>query len=267
MTESPTWSEDNSRIYREIAAVAVPRRDEQIAALLTLAPMKADAKSMIVELGCGEGLLGHALLAAFPSARYLGLDGSESMRAASAERLRPFGSRAQVAAFDLPDPSWLPFADGADLIVSSLCVHHLDGTGKQALFRGLAPRLSRRGALLLADLVDPPTAPANELFAETWYETVALQSRARVGDDSLAETFLEEAWNHYRTPDPVDRPSRLFDQLVWLRDAGFALVDCFWLNAGHAIYGGYKTSDASAIEPGRYRRNLAIARDVLGLAP
>jgi hypothetical protein len=32
------WNETDSRIYREIAAVAVPRRDEQIAALVALAP-------------------------------------------------------------------------------------------------------------------------------------------------------------------------------------------------------------------------------------
>jgi hypothetical protein len=31
--------------------------------------------------------------------------------------------------------------------------------------------------------------------------------------------------------------------LTWLSEAGFAVVDCFWLQAGHAIYGGYKAPD------------------------
>jgi len=35
-------------------------------------------------------------------------------------------------------------------------------------------------------------------------------------------------------------PYRVFDQLKWLEEAGFSAVDCFWMRAGHAIYGGYK---------------------------
>ena len=30
------------------------------------------------------------------------------------------------------------------------------------------------------------------------------------------------------------------DQLDWLREAGLSTVDCFWMQAGHAIYGGYR---------------------------
>lgn len=43
----------------------------------------------------------------------------------------------------------------------------------------------------------------------------------------------------------MDQPSRLIDQLLRLRGAGFAEVDCFWLEAGHAIYGGFKKDAGS----------------------
>jgi hypothetical protein len=36
----------------------------------------------------------------------------------------------------------------------------------------------------------------------------------------------------------MDKPSRLSDQFRWLEEAGFAEVDVFWMQAGHAIYGG-----------------------------
>ena len=29
-------------------------------------------------------------------------------------------------------------------------------------------------------------------------------------------------------------------QLRWLEEAGFSSVDCFWMRAGHAVYGGYR---------------------------
>ena len=47
----------------------------------------------------------------------------------------------------------------------------------------------------------------------------------------------------YRYPDPsdtIDKPSTLFEQLTWLAQAGFAEVDVYWVQAGHALFGGRK---------------------------
>jgi tRNA (cmo5U34)-methyltransferase len=260
----PEWSEADSRIYRELAAIAVPRRDEQIAALLTLAPFGVKERFDIVELGCGEGRLGMAFLSLFPQARYVGLDGSESMRRDTAERLRGFGGRARVEAFDLASTDWLERTRGADLVVSSLAVHHLTGDGKRSLFKALRERLSKRGALLLADLVEPLRAEARTLFAGSWEQAVGEAAGGRADSEELRRRFAAEQWNYYRYPDPVDRPSGLFEQLLWLREAGFAAVDCFWMQAGHAVYGGFMSDTAGAsIETDRYERAFAIARVAL----
>jgi hypothetical protein len=39
----------------------------------------------------------------------------------------------------------------------------------------------------------------------------------------------------------MDHPSPFLDQLNWFEAAGFQQVDVFWMQAGHAIYGGYKS--------------------------
>ena len=44
----------------------------------------------------------------------------------------------------------------------------------------------------------------------------------------------------YFDPEDIDHPSRLFDQLKWLEQAGFADVDVYWMLAGHALFGGRK---------------------------
>lgn len=234
------WNEDDSRLYREIAAVAVPRRDEQTAAIVALAPFAAEDEFAIVELACGEGLLGEALLRAYRRARYLGLDGSDSMRRETASRLAPFRGRASVGQFDIASPDWLPRAEGAGLVASSLCVHHLDGAGKRALFAAVFERLAAGGALLLADLVEPARSEARAWFADSWDRSVGEQSLAHSGSDTLLRRFGDTRWNYYRYPDPIDRPSGLFEQLLWLGQVGFTGVDCFWMSAGHAVYGGYK---------------------------
>ncbi|MCL4297819.1 MAG: methyltransferase [Anaerolineae bacterium] len=236
------WTEADSRLYQEIAAVAVPAREEQIAALLTLLPFSQADSFRAVELGCGEGFLSHALLNCFPQVQVVALDGSAEMRTQAAARLSAFGARASVEPFDLNSGDWLLHLEGTDCVVSSLVVHHLDGEQKQRLFAAIYERLPSRGALLIADLIQPQRSEAGELFAATWDRSAEAQALAKTGSRHLYEQFVKTEWNYYRFPDPFDKPSPLFEQLTWLKAAGFAVVDCFWLQAGHAIYGGYKSA-------------------------
>ena len=154
--------------------------------------------------------------------------------------------------------------DGADVVVSSLCVHHLNGEGKRDLFAAVHDRLSARGCLLIADLVLPQREEARKLFAATWDRSARERSIAQTGDTALFDLFVREHWNYYSYPDPFDQPSPLFDQLRWLDEAGFAVVDCFWMQAGHAIYGGYREqAGATAGDLLDYETALAIASRAL----
>lgn len=235
-----SWSEQDSEIYRALAEVAVPRREEQQAALLCLLPFARDETFRAVELGCGEGELARALLTAFPNARLLALDGSASMRERAAERLLPFGARAQVASFDLESSDWFGLMDGAGCVVSSLVAHHLDADGKRRLFGEAQRRMGDRAALLLADIALPQRPEAWRLFADAYDDASRERSIARTGSADLYERLVAERWNHYRYPDAAETPSPLASQLAWLADAGFEGADCFWAYAGHAVYGGYK---------------------------
>ena len=246
-TDSQTgWSEADSLLYRRLASVAVPARLEQITALLTLLPFKRAEAFRAVDLGCGEGILSYALLDCFPQAEVVALDGSPGMRVQAINRLTPFRPRFRVEAFDLASQNWLHHVQTADCVVSSLCLHHLRGPQKKRLFGAVNRRLSARGVLLIADLVEPQRPEARALFAATWDRLAEAQSIAETGSEQLFEQFVKAEWNYYRFDDPVDTPSPLFDQLTWLKTAGFEGVDCFWLQAGHAIYGGYKTQSGES---------------------
>jgi tRNA (cmo5U34)-methyltransferase len=254
------WGEGDSDTYRRLAPVAVPSRAQQLATIATLLPYGADEEFRVVEIGSGEGFLSDTIARAFGRARITALDGSESMREATADRLTPHGDRIEVGSLALEEPEWHEHLDGADAVVSSLVVHHLDGTGKQRLFEAVARRTSARAALLVADLVEPTSTQALELFAATWDESALRQARGR-GQEELFDLFRSTEWNIYRVPDPMDRPSPLADQLRWLSKAGFAVVDCFGLEAGHAIYGGYKSGAGDRhIE---YYRALQVAEAAL----
>ena len=152
-----------------------------------VAEAAADVRATtILELGIGTGETAGRVLGAHPDARLTAIDSSPEML----ERARAQFPDADVREQRLQDP--LP--DGPfDLVVSALAVHHLDGPGKQDLFRRIAAALSPGGAFVLADVV----VPENE-------------------EDVVTPIDWE-----YDLPDRVD------DQLQWLRDAGLE-ADTLW---------------------------------------
>src|ERR1051325_8501577 len=100
------WSEADSAVYREIAAIAVPRRWEMMRTLIAAVPFSGGEAIRIVELGAGEGELAAALLQAFPPAAITAPDGAASMGDAAKARLEPFGDRARVRSFDVATLDW-----------------------------------------------------------------------------------------------------------------------------------------------------------------
>jgi tRNA (cmo5U34)-methyltransferase len=133
----------------------------------------------ILELGIGTGETAKRVLAAHPEARLVAIDSSAEML----ERARTAVPQADLRLAQLQDP--LP--EGPfDLVVSALAVHHLDGPGKQDLFRRIAAVLEPGGAFVLADVVVPE-------------------------NDEDVVTPID--WEY-------DLPNRVDDQLAWLRDAG-----------------------------------------------
>jgi SAM-dependent methyltransferase len=248
------WTETDSRTFIDDGAVFVPAREEQIATVLDLVPAQRDETFTVVELGAGAGVLARAMLQAFPRCRYVALDGSETMRGQLAQGLVVHGARAEVRAFDLASRDWrAALPSPLRCVLASLVVHHLPGPDKRRLFADLARRLEPGGALLLGDVVEPTGPGAREAFARQWDDAARAQSLALTGSLDAFARFERGGWNFYRgTPEPYDQPARLDEQLRWLRSAGFATVDCFWMRAGHAIFGGW-TAGQPGRRPGRRR--------------
>jgi tRNA (cmo5U34)-methyltransferase len=237
------WTEADSERFAEIGEVYVPAREEQRRVLLDLIPADPDEAFTIVELAAGDGTFAKAMLERFPQCRVLALDRSDVMLERERRLLATFGRRVETRRFALEHGDWRA-ALPAPLrcVVSSLAIHHIPGVEKRRLFADLAARLEPGGALLVADLVEAATPRVARIFGSQWDDAVRERSVRRFGDARALDAFGNDRWNHYRldVPDPVDQPSRLVDQLDWLREVGFRIVDCFWMHAGHAIYGGYR---------------------------
>lgn len=240
MDNAPGWSEENSRSFIDFARYYVPDREAQMDVLCSLVPEPAGS-FQVLELACGPGLLAEKLLDRYPACAVRGLDGSELMLETARRRLAGYGSRFTGGLFDLASTDWREKAPRYQAVLSSLAIHHLDDTGKAALFRDIYPMLLPGGVFLVADILRPAGLLGNAYAARAYDEIVRRQALEIDGDERAFEQFKNDQWNLFRYPDDaLDRPSRLLDQLNGLVEVGFANVDVFWLNAGHAIFGGEK---------------------------
>ena len=239
-----TWQEDDSQVFLRYGSLFVPRREEQIETVCRLIPGAPDEEFNVAELGSGDGALATAVMTSFPNCKYLALDGSDLMR----ERLEALpessAGHLRVADFDLADSQWPALLPSPlRCVLASLIVHHLDGVdAKKRLFSSVASRLEPGGAFIIVDLVEPVSSQARDSYVRQWDEGVQTRIKQSGEGPEAYEIFREHRWNFYEdpNPDPYDNPSPLPDQLNWLREAGFSKVDCFWMYAGHAIFGGYK---------------------------
>jgi len=134
----------------------------------------------ILELGIGTGETTRRILELHPEAHLTAIDSSAEMLERARADLPDSDLRLRRLEDPLPEG---PF----DLVVTALAVHHLDGAGKQALFRRVRDVLRPGGRFVLADVV----VPEHEEDVVTPIDGV------------------------------MDLPDRVDDQLQWLRDAGF----------------------------------------------
>jgi tRNA (cmo5U34)-methyltransferase len=231
------WTEDDSEFFLQNANILVPERTYQKEVILDLLAQQKKLQH-ITELCCGAGELSAAILRFFPQCQVLALDASEKMLAQTSKRLKPFGKRAQVKHFRLEAKNWRQGLQ-TDAFVSSLAVHHLDGSQKQPLFRDLHRLLPPGGLFILADLVQTTRPIGTQIAARAWDAWVRENSTQR---PELFDRFKTDGWNYYDDPgaDPIDQPDRLTDLLDWMREAGFIDIDLAWMKAGHVILFGWK---------------------------
>lgn len=194
MTDS--WQdEDRVEWYLSRIGRLEPRLDGE-AALVELLP---PTPRRILDLGCGDGRLLAAVLAARPSVEQaVALDVSEPMLVAARDRFVD-DARVRVGVHDLREE--LPADEPFDVVVSGFAIHHLEDDRKAELYREAAELVAPGGLFANLEVVSSATPEEHRRF---------LDLIGRPEDD------------------PDDRLAALEDQLGWLADAGLVEVACAW---------------------------------------
>ena len=232
---------------------AIPLAEKQIEVMLRLLASRRLPVRRFLDLGCGDGVLGAAVLARHPKAAGVFADFSEPMLAACRERLTAIGGpRSVVAAgeertqrsaslhttllVDYGKPSWVNAVAGYapfDAIVSGFSIHHQPDRRKRALYREIYRLLAPGGWFVNVEHVAPATALTTSLFDQTMVESLHRQ-QPHLSRATIRRRFVKRADRTANILAPVENQCR------WLRAAGFRDVDCYFKFYELAVFGGRK---------------------------
>jgi tRNA (cmo5U34)-methyltransferase len=123
--------------------------------------------------------------------------------------------------------------------VSGLAIHHLADERKRQLYLELFDLLAPGGIFLNDDIVAAPPL-LKDRFGSIMHRDIQDQERAILGISRSIEEIQAEMNERLCIAPHHGHIAPLRAQLVWLEEAGFKSVDCFWKYLDLAIFGGVK---------------------------
>lgn len=217
MSSAPEAFDAHAADYDALRRRLVPSLDAFYDAAVDALALASRPIERVLDVGAGTGLLAERVAAALPGAELTLLDGSPAMLATARSRL---GARAAYVRQDfaekLPAGPW-------DAIVSALAIHHVDDAHKRRLFALIHERLSPGGVFVNAEQVAGPTPQLDARYA-AWHKARCAQLGTTAPEWAAAEQRMG-----------YDELATLEAQLGWLRDAGFAHVDCLYKQYAFAV--------------------------------
>ncbi len=235
-----SWQiEENVKYFIESERGAVPGTELQLGIIESIIQNWCPNVSNILDLGCGDGILGSFLLSKFLTAECTFLDFSDHMLDAARTNLAD-NTRSSIVKADFSYTKWTesleqfkPF----DVAISGFAIHHQGDERKKELYSELYALLSEGGIFLNLEHVASSTAEVSRLFEE-YYADHLHSYQLKSVPKSKREAILNAFKN---------RPDKDEDQLVspdlqceWLRDIGFKDVDCYFKQFEIALFGGRK---------------------------
>ncbi|MCX5814324.1 MAG: class I SAM-dependent methyltransferase [Proteobacteria bacterium] len=221
---------------------AIPGANFQLEVLSKILSIWCPLPSRILDLGCGDGILGRMLLDTYPTVHVIFADFSEPMLEALRKQIGN-NHRTTIIKIDFATPAWakgFEVEKAFDVIVSGFAVHHQPDDRKRKLYAEIYGLLSEGGVFLNLEQVSSMTPSGSALFDSFFVDHLLRFNRDKAPGKTKQE--IEEAY--YQRPGKKENIlAPVETQCQWLREIGFQDVDCFFKLFELALFGGRKTSN------------------------
>jgi ubiquinone/menaquinone biosynthesis C-methylase UbiE len=221
-------------VYLEGVRGAIPLAAQQLDVVQRLIGACDAPVRRFLDLGCGDGVLASAILQRFPDAQAVLLDFSAPMLDAARKRFADRGSAVEFLNADYGGASWTREVAGAapfDAIVSGYSIHHQPDPRKLEIYREIFGLLRPGGIFLNVEHVSSASAWVAAVHDELFVDHLHLHHP----DQTRRE--VDEAYYH-RPDKAANILAPVGIQCQWLRETGFADVDCYLKIFELAVFGG-----------------------------
>ena len=223
---------------------AIPMAQEQIGVMMSILKTREQPIESFLDLGCGDGILGAAILGEYPSVHGVLADFSEPMLEQAREQLKEFSGQLSFENLDYGDPSWInrmqayaPF----DAIVSGYSIHHQPHARKRQVYEEIFSLLKPGGWFVNIEHVFSAAQLNIDLF-ENHYVAARYAIEKQGGGTRTFEQLAEEYKNRPDKHANILAPTDL--QCDWLREIGYEEVDCYFRIYELAVFGGRRPADS-----------------------
>lgn len=240
--QDTVWQADElTQTYLTGVRGAIPLAQEQINVMQRLIEAACPDVTAVLDLGCGDGILGQSILDKYPHAKGVFADFSEPMLEAARKRMDE-DSRCSFVHIDYGEKEWetgLPTdLSQYEVIVSGFSIHHQPDERKKEVYGELYSLLAPGGIFLNLEHVASHSPWVERRFEEHFIDALVAYHQ-EIGSGKTRQQIDRE---YYNRPDkianllaPVER------QCSWLRQIGFVHVDCYLKLFELALFGGIKT--------------------------
>lgn len=259
MKQDNVWKDAGlTQTFLEGVRGALPLAQVQIDVILRIIGAATADVGRVLDLGCGDGILGRAIMEMYPQSEAILLDFSQPMLQAATAKLGDDAARAHVIMSDYGERGWIdlvakfaPF----DVIVSGFSIHHQPDPRKREIYQELYDLLRPGGVFLNLEHVAPASPLVRALFDATMTDSLYAYEQHNGGSRTREQVFK----------DFIDRPDKVAnilapvaDQLGWLREIGFSDVDCYFRLFEIALFGGIRPLSIAAENTGKMNHESDI---------
>jgi tRNA (cmo5U34)-methyltransferase len=183
----------------------------------------------VLDIGAGTGLMSEFVMQRVGKAALYLLDESVEMTAKALTRLEKFKPNLFIQSMTEPLPE-MKF----NAVVSSVAIHHLAHEEKRELYRRIFHALAPGGVFVNAEQVLGETD-----WEENLYDEMHIGGARALGSDEEEICAARERMGY-------DKSATLTEQVMWLKEIGFAQAGTYFQWGRFAVFAGWKRGNIQA---------------------